>query len=152
MARISLLVTGLAVLAYLVVALVSVPALELPVAPAKVVEGGDAAHGRTLIERYGCGSCHTVPGVPGADAWVGPPLMAFARRSYVAGRLANTPDNLIRWLREPQRVSPGTAMPDLDVTAEDARDIAAYLYAADGFDPGGWRVGSCLHELRFWAC
>jgi cytochrome c2 len=38
------------------------------------------------------------------------------------------PDNLVKWLRQPQNVVPGNAMPDMGVTPQDARDIAAYLY------------------------
>ncbi|MFC4859441.1 c-type cytochrome, partial [Actinophytocola glycyrrhizae] len=76
---------------------------------------------------YGCGSCHTVPGVDGADGLVGPPLTRFGARSYIAGALPNTGDNLQHWIRDPQEVEPGTAMPDLDVSELEARDIAAYL-------------------------
>lgn len=46
----------------------------------------------------------------------------------VAGMLRNSPANLIRWIRDPQGVVPGNAMPDMGVTEADARDIAAYLY------------------------
>jgi cytochrome c1 len=35
-----------------------------------------------------------------------------------------------RWIRNPQQVSPGTAMPDLKVGEEDARDITTFLYAS----------------------
>lgn len=95
------------------------------------VATGNPELGRALIASYGCGSCHTVPGVKGADALVGPPLTHFARRSYVAGQLSNTPENLARWIQNPQQIAPGTAMPDLDVTAEEARNIAAYLLQLD---------------------
>jgi cytochrome c len=57
-----------------------------------------------------------------------PPLHRFYQRSFIAGRLPNTEDNLIRWIQDPQQVEPGTAMPDLGVTEDEARDIAAYLY------------------------
>ncbi|MDQ1395330.1 MAG: cytochrome c [Acidimicrobiaceae bacterium] len=93
----------------------------------KIVSGGSAEHGSRLIVRYGCGSCHTIPGVKGASALVGPPLIHWSRRSFIAGRLANTPDNLIRWISDPQGVEPGVDMPNLGVTQDDARDIAAYL-------------------------
>jgi cytochrome c2 len=92
---------------------------------------GNPALGRELLSSYGCGSCHTIPGVKGADALVGPPLTSFAKRSYVAGQLSNTPENLARWIQEPQQVEPGTAMPDLGVSAEEARNIAAYLLQLD---------------------
>jgi cytochrome c len=86
------------------------------------------ASGRRLIADYGCGSCHSIPGVPGANSMAGPPLKCFYQRSYIAGHLPNTRENLIRWIRHPQQVEPGTAMPDLGVTEKEAGDIAAYLY------------------------
>ena len=51
--------------------------------------------------------------------------------SLIAGRLANTPDNLVQWLRRPQIIKPGTAMPDMGVTEVHARDMAAYLATLD---------------------
>jgi cytochrome c1 len=48
---------------------------------------------------------------------------------YIGGQLANTPDNLIAWLQDPQHFAPGTAMPNLLITEPAARDMAAYLYA-----------------------
>jgi cytochrome c1 len=93
--------------------------------------GGDPRHGRQLIQDYGCGACHVVPGVAGATSTVGPPLTDFGRRQYIAGNLPNTPDNLIRWLQDPQAIEPGTAMPSLELTREEARDMAAYLLTLD---------------------
>lgn len=90
--------------------------------------GGDPGRGPDLIKKYGCGSCHNVPGVPGAQGMVGPPLDTIASRSHLAGQLPNTPENLMLWIRKPQDVAPGTAMPDVGVTEQDGRDIAAYLY------------------------
>src|SRR5690606_12280366 len=81
--------------------------------------GGDPARGPELARRYGCYSCHTIPGVRGADALVGPSLERIASRVYLAGHLPNTPDNLMQWIRHPQQVSPDTAMPDTGVTEED---------------------------------
>ncbi len=86
------------------------------------------AVGRDLIASYGCGSCHTIPGVPGADSMAAPPLDHFYQRSYIAGRLPNTEDNLVQWLQDPPRLEPGTAMPNLGVSKDEARNIAAYLY------------------------
>jgi cytochrome c oxidase assembly factor CtaG/cytochrome c2 len=95
--------------------------------PTRVVQGGDADVGHRLIEKYDCGRCHTIPGIKGADGLVGPPLIKFGRRSYIAGELENTPGNLIRWIRHPRQVEPGTDMPDLGVSTVEARSIAAYL-------------------------
>lgn len=90
--------------------------------------GGEPRVGAALIQDYGCGTCHTIPGVRGADGKVGPPLTDFAHRTYIAGNLFNQPQNLVTWIVDPQGVEPGTAMPDLGVTEEQARHIAAYLY------------------------
>jgi len=87
----------------------------------------DAARGRTALAQYACISCHQVPGVTGPASAVGPPLAGVGARGRVAGRLANTPQNMVRWLRDPRAVDPQTAMPDLGVSEADARDIAAYL-------------------------
>jgi thiamine biosynthesis protein ThiI len=46
------------------------------------------AAGRRLLAGYGCGTCHSIPGIPGADAKAAPPLDCFYERSYIAGRLA----------------------------------------------------------------
>lgn len=96
--------------------------------PEQTVEGGDAARGKQLMHRYACATCHVIPGVAGANGQVGPPLTSWAQRAYIAGNLSNTPENLIRWVQVPQSVEPGTAMPNLGVTDQDARDIASYLY------------------------
>lgn len=89
---------------------------------------GDPERGRAAIADYGCVSCHAIPGVPGNHNEVAPSLAGVAERRIIAGRLPNTPENLAEWVRNPQRIDPGNAMPDLDVSSADAEDIAAYLY------------------------
>ncbi len=96
--------------------------------PVVAVEGGDVARGREALVRYGCTSCHTIPGIRGATATVGPPLDDWADRWYIAGLLVNDPDNLMHFIQAPQAVLPGGAMVDMGVTTSDARDMAAYLY------------------------
>jgi cytochrome c1 len=96
--------------------------------PVRAVPGGDPAQGKQLIASYGCGACHTIPGVSGANGLVGPPLEQFARRIYIAGQVPNNTDFLIRWIEVPQAIEPGTAMPNLGVSEGQARNIAAYLY------------------------
>lgn len=101
------------------------------------VAGGDPARGQRVLASYGCGGCHVIPGVPGATGRVGPSLADFASRTFVAGSLPNDAETLVRWIRDPQALRPGSAMPDLNVGAQDARDIAAYLHAnhAGGLGP-----------------
>jgi cytochrome c1 len=90
--------------------------------------GGNAHAGKIEIRKYGCNTCHTIPGVPGARGLVGPPLTGIGNRSYIAGELPNTPTNLMRWIQHPQSVEAHTIMPEMGVTEDDSRDIAAYLY------------------------
>jgi cytochrome c1 len=90
--------------------------------------GGDTGHGRALIMSLGCGSCHSIPGIPGANGLVGPPLDNIGDRTILAGVLPNTPNNMIAWLKAPQSVIPGNAMPNMELNDDGARDIAAYLY------------------------
>ncbi len=96
--------------------------------PARVVDGGDAQRGLVAIQEYGCPTCHTIPGVPGANGMVGPPLIDWSERQYIAGLMPNMPDNLIQWIMDPQQFEPGTIMPNMGVSEQDARDISAYLY------------------------
>jgi cytochrome c2 len=96
--------------------------------PQRQVPGGNPERGRQALSDYGCSSCHAIPGVRGADAYVGPPLNAWARRSFISGEFPNQPEVLIRWIQNPPAMAPNTAMPALGVSEEDARHIAAYLY------------------------
>jgi cytochrome c len=94
---------------------------------AAALTGGDPGAGIAAARRYGCGSCHTIPRVPGANGQVGPSLALIGGRRYVAGELPNTPDNLVHWIQHPRQINNRTAMPELGVTETDARDIAALL-------------------------
>jgi cytochrome c1 len=83
--------------------------------------------GAALIKQVGCGTCHDIPGIADAKGVVGPPLMAVGRRVFIAGILKNTPENMTRWLEDPQKIVPGNAMPNMGLTREQAQQIAAYL-------------------------
>jgi len=87
----------------------------------------DAERGRQAIQQYACVTCHAIPGYTGSNAPVGPPLAHIAKRAFIAGVLPNSADNMARWVRAPQEVKPGSAMPDLHVRVRDAKDIAAFL-------------------------
>jgi cytochrome c2 len=106
--------------------------LQVSAKPALTVAGGDSERGKLAIQHYGCGSCHKIPGIAGADTWVGPPLINWAEREYIAGTFPNQPQFLIEWIRYPQAIEPGSAMPNLGVTEQEARDIGAYLYTLTG--------------------
>lgn len=97
----------------------------------QLVAGGNGDRGAAAFTRYGCTACHTIPGVRAARGTVGPPLIAWSQRRFIAGRIANTPDMLVQFIRDPQSISPGSGMPDVGAGVADARDMAAYLYGLD---------------------
>lgn len=94
-----------------------------------VATGGVPKEGAQTLVRFGCGSCHTIPGIPGAHGRVGPTLEGIASHTYIAGELSNQPLNLERWVQHPHSVHPDTLMPELGLTKAETRDIAAYLYS-----------------------
>jgi cytochrome c len=99
-----------------------------PAARTIVVAGGNAAHGKELLVQYGCGSCHQIPGVAGAQGVVGPSLEHTAAKAMLANKLQNDPTVMQQWLQNPQSLDPQSTMPNLGVTPPDARDLAAFLY------------------------
>jgi cytochrome c1 len=99
------------------------------IALAKALTGGEPEHAPLLLRTYGCGGCHTIPGAPGADGKTAPPLEDLRQRVYIGGVARNNAENLIRWIVNPQSLSPRSAMPATGISEAEARDVAAYLYA-----------------------
>jgi cytochrome c len=85
------------------------------------------AHGKYLVRYYGCQTCHEIPDVAGPQGSIGPSLKHTAAKYYLAGQLSNSPENLRRWIQHPHSINPQTLMPDMNVTDEDASDIALFL-------------------------
>ena len=102
---------------------------QFPIHPQWPTGKSSAENGRHLLYVYGCGSCHVIPGVRKATGRVGPKLDGFVDQMFIAGILTNTPENLSAWLQQPETFNDKTAMPNLNVTPEDARDMIAYLYS-----------------------
>ena len=100
-------------------------------APEAAGPAGDPVRGRLAIESHGCVACHQVPGIPNPGSSVGPALERLGQRIYLAGVIPNTPDNMVRWLRDPPAIDPRTLMPNTGLSETEARDIAAYLYQAN---------------------
>ena len=96
--------------------------------PARSVPSGDAGHGLEVMARVGCGSCHAVPGLDWPQGRVGPPLDGMGQRALIGSGLPNRPETLIPYLIDAPSVDPGSAMPPMPISEEEARDIAAYLY------------------------
>jgi mono/diheme cytochrome c family protein len=91
--------------------------------------GGDPARGWAAIQRVGCGVCHVIPGVHGPDGLVGPPLSGLTSRMTLAGSLPNRPSVLAQLVRDAPSLVPRTAMPEMPLDAQEARDVAADLYS-----------------------
>jgi cytochrome c len=92
-----------------------------------VADATQIEHGRQLLARYHCGSCHAIPGVAASQGSFAASLNGYGKRSYIAGRVANEPAALTRWIVDPAAIVPGTLMPNMGVAPADARDMAAYL-------------------------
>jgi len=96
--------------------------------------GGSEAHrtarAKTLIANH-CAACHQVPGLPRRRGRVGPALAHIRVQQIIAGYFANSPDTLTGWIEHPQAMLPGNAMPDMELSHEQAMTIADYLYAMD---------------------
>ena len=100
-------------------------------APPAPAAGGAAnpADGAALIAQKGCGTCHTIPAIPGANGTIGPNLAGVASRTRIAGGALpnNGPDDLKRWIMDPPALKPGTIMLNLGLTDDEATKIVAYL-------------------------
>jgi cytochrome c1 len=114
-----------------VLALLAGACSAAPLTRSQQVGSGEPGIGKRLLSDNGCVSCHVVPGIRAEPAYVGPPLDHWGKRSYIAGALPNNERNLVRWITRPQEVEPGTAMPDLDISEQDATNIAAYLLSLE---------------------
>lgn len=103
--------------------------LGQPAAAAALEPGTPAFEGARIIAGKPCVGCHTIPGVPGATGQVGPNLGGVAGRPKIAaGAVPNAgPDDLKKWIMDPSSLKPGTAMPKVPMTDEEATSIVAYL-------------------------
>jgi len=117
--------------ASLIVAAVALAGCARDGEPLPSVSGGDVERGRVVLDRYQCGVCHVIPGIPAAVGRVGPSLDHYAQRPYLAGKFPNEPEMLVRWILDAPAMAPQTAMPAIAMSQQEARDAAAYLYLSD---------------------
>ena len=88
------------------------------------------AAGEKLFLTKGCVGCHSLTAVNAPKGMVGPNLANVGARTYIAaGTLKNTDENLAHWIRDPQGIKKGVLMPNLGVTADEARSLVAFLRA-----------------------
>lgn len=91
-------------------------------------DAGAVERGRQAIERVGCGACHEIPDIAWPKGGMGPSLVGFDDAGPIAGALPNTPANLAAFVRNAPAAKPGTTMPAMPLSREEARAVAAYLY------------------------
>ena len=91
-----------------------------------------AARGLAAIARAGCGACHEIPGLDWPRGRLGPSLAGFDDIGLIAGAVPNTAQNLAAFIRNAPAVKPGSTMPPMPVSEDEARAIAAYLYGLNG--------------------
>jgi cytochrome c len=102
---------------------------ETPQAPPPPpVPAGNTDRGKQLIVQYGCGVCHVIPGVEGAEGALGPSLAGVASRPAIGdGVVQNTPANLTQYILKPGAMNPQSRMPPMGVAPDEAQDITAFL-------------------------
>ena len=94
--------------------------------PAEPPQTPEAQAGQDAFNQT-CAGCHTIRGTQ-AQGKVGPDLTHFAlRQRLAADMIDNTPDNLARWIDNPQAVKPGNLMPDTNLDQQTIDNIVAYL-------------------------
>ena len=95
--------------------------------PAAEPTGADAIAGKQVISSVGCGSCHAIRGTT-LKGTFGPDLTHFGSRGGIAAyTLPNTPENLLRWIQDPQAVKPQCKMPQIPLPLQQQKQIVAYL-------------------------
>jgi cytochrome c len=92
--------------------------------------GGNPDNGKQLFASKGCIACHTAQGVPGATGTIGPNLNGIGdttKRPQLADGATNTPEHIREWITDPNSRKPGTMMPNLQLSQQEASDLTAFL-------------------------
>jgi cytochrome c oxidase subunit 2 len=86
-----------------------------------------AVEGERLFMSKTCRNCHAIRGTL-ANGDVAPDLTHLASRKIIAGGVLSTsPEDLIRFVGDPQSVKPGCNMPDLGLSPDEVKHVVAYL-------------------------
>jgi cytochrome c2 len=112
---------------WLVLACAGLVACDGPPDRRPTVGDADIARGRQIAADKGCVACHTFPDVKWPRGGLGPSLGSFGRQGLIAGQLPNQPGVLMQFVRNAPSMVPGTAMPAIPMTDQEARDVTAYL-------------------------
>jgi cytochrome c oxidase subunit II len=86
-----------------------------------------ATEGQAVFMHNACINCHTIAGTA-ATGRFGPDLTHLASRDTIAsGPIQNTPENLRKWIDDPNSMKPGSLMPPMHLNDHDLDVITAYL-------------------------
>jgi cytochrome c oxidase subunit 2 len=95
--------------------------------PQPAPANGLARAGQQAFTSSQCASCHTIRGTS-AQGSVGPDLTHVGSRTTLAAyTIKNDPNELARWLDDPQHIKPGNKMPQLGLTQAQIGAIVPYL-------------------------
>src|SRR6202041_249466 len=84
-----------------------------------------ATEGQTVFMHSACINCHTVAGTV-ANGRFGPDLTHLGSRDTIAsGPVENTPENLRKWIADPNSMKPGVLMPSMHLNNHDLDVITA---------------------------
>jgi cytochrome c oxidase subunit 2 len=98
-----------------------------PIGPAPSDSTSPAGQGAKLFVQRGCPACHVLDATSKAKM-VGPNLANVGSRRYIgAGVALNNDENLARWIQNPHDMKVGVTMPNMGLTSEQARAVAAFL-------------------------
>lgn len=86
-----------------------------------------AAEGQKVFMHNACINCHAVTGTPATGRY-GPDLTHFASRDTLAsGAIENNPENLRKWINDPNSMKPGSLMPAMHLNDHDLGVVTTYL-------------------------
>jgi cytochrome c oxidase subunit 2 len=83
--------------------------------------------GAAVFLSLSCVNCHTVRGTSAAGTF-GPDLShVMSRATLGSGVIANTPETLRAWVKDPQTIKPGNLMPNMQLNARELDAVVSYL-------------------------
>ena len=132
----ALLVVAAALFALSVAAGRGLPA-ELP-GPTATPVPSPVETGRAIFQSKGCATCHRHDGLgaprvlSGSDGEPAGWTLTDVSGAPDLTRYPPDPDFVRRWLKNPQAIRPGAAMPDLGLNEEEIEALLAFLAANDG--------------------
>ena len=91
------------------------------------IASASASDGHDLFLQTACINCHRVRGTP-ANGDFAPDLTHLMSRATIgSGVVANTRENLLAWVNDPQDIKPGARMPSMKLTPQEVDQIVDYL-------------------------